>query len=338
MAGIEQLSRLPMVRLQLITPFLSGLGVKRDEVETIFDVHRLHPSMVDRPDVFVPAHVMYELVESLAAASGDPFAGVHVGARLDLSNWGPLSDALGAASTFGDFLLHFIIAVNVDATSVVYTLETRAARTTFTERRVAEFGIVPRHNDGFGIAYICKILRIVLGQDWLGSEVIVHVCDPSVVPPGYLDMRVASASTLGFSVSFPTAWMLRKLRLSADHFPISITRSGPPGTVKDVFEQALSPYIGDAELSAASAARLLGASERTLARRLAKEGTTIGREIARIRLQLACETLAQSREPIATVAEIVGYRDPAIFARAFKRWTGMSPSVFRHSHGGQQHV
>jgi AraC-like DNA-binding protein len=47
------------------------------------------------------------------------------------------------------------------------------------------------------------------------------------------------------------------------------------------------------------------------------------------RLQLAGERLRSSPEPLARVAESVGYESEAAFSRAFKREMGLSPGAWR---------
>jgi AraC-like DNA-binding protein len=47
------------------------------------------------------------------------------------------------------------------------------------------------------------------------------------------------------------------------------------------------------------------------------------------RIQLACERLKSGREPLARIAEAVGYESEAAFSRAFKREMGVSPGAWR---------
>ena len=47
------------------------------------------------------------------------------------------------------------------------------------------------------------------------------------------------------------------------------------------------------------------------------------------RIQLACERLKASRDPLARIGEAVGYESEAAFSRAFKREMGVSPGAWR---------
>jgi AraC-like DNA-binding protein len=51
------------------------------------------------------------------------------------------------------------------------------------------------------------------------------------------------------------------------------------------------------------------------------------------RIQLAAERLRSSRDPLARIAEAVGYESEAAFSRAFKREIGVSPGAWRTGQG-----
>jgi transcriptional regulator GlxA family with amidase domain len=60
-------------------------------------------------------------------------------------------------------------------------------------------------------------------------------------------------------------------------------------------------------------------------------GTSAGCFLRRLRMERAVDLLKFSREPIAVVGKMVGYPEPTGFGRAFRRHTGLSPSLYRAS-------
>jgi AraC-like DNA-binding protein len=70
-------------------------------------------------------------------------------------------------------------------------------------------------------------------------------------------------------------------------------------------------------------------STRTLHRQLSKEGASLRELKRKARLERAKQALARSSQPIKRVAFAVGFRNEKAFARAFRQWTGESPSLFR---------
>ena len=88
----------------------------------------------------------------------------------------------------------------------------------------------------------------------------------------------------------------------------------------------LQPIESTTEAKVASSLFL---SRRTLARRLAAEGTGYRQIRDRFLQELASRYLLESNQTVDTVAASLGYHDAAAFRKAFRRWTGMTPREFR---------
>jgi len=95
----------------------------------------------------------------------------------------------------------------------------------------------------------------------------------------------------------------------------------------------LQRSLGGGDYSFAAVARALHMPARTLQRHLAEEGRSYASLLEELRRERAAEFL-QRRVSIAEVSFLLGYSDPSVFHRAFKRWWGMSPESFRQRHTG----
>ena len=84
------------------------------------------------------------------------------------------------------------------------------------------------------------------------------------------------------------------------------------------------------DLSLDDIARRVASSRRQLQRAYAEIGETTFRDhLTRVRMQKAAEMLATRALTVREVAHRVGYRQPAQFAKAFRRYQGVAPSDFR---------
>ena len=90
-------------------------------------------------------------------------------------------------------------------------------------------------------------------------------------------------------------------------------------------------------VSLKAAATLLHMTPRTLHRRLLAEGVTFQQILDDVRQHLAEECLRNSTVAIETLAYALGYSDASNFRRAFRRWTGWSPSVYRQRQTKSSH-
>jgi AraC-like DNA-binding protein len=88
----------------------------------------------------------------------------------------------------------------------------------------------------------------------------------------------------------------------------------------------------DADWSLEALAETAGLSRAAFAQRFKRlAGDTPAHYLARIRVQRAMDMLRSTEENLESIAERVGYRDPFVFSKAFKRLQGTSPGNFRKS-------
>jgi AraC family transcriptional regulator, regulatory protein of adaptative response / methylphosphotriester-DNA alkyltransferase methyltransferase len=77
-------------------------------------------------------------------------------------------------------------------------------------------------------------------------------------------------------------------------------------------------------------ARRVASSRRQLQRAYAEVGqTTFRAHLTRVRMDRAAELLSTRMFTVREVAHRVGYRQPAQFAKAFRRYRGIAPSDYR---------
>ena len=111
-----------------------------------------------------------------------------------------------------------------------------------------------------------------------------------------------------------------------------IVPSFVPPSLRERLRGLLGQSPGEAPPTAQAAAERLGMSVSTLRRRLAEEGTgwqalkDDGRRAAALRY------LADTDLAVGEIAALLGFDEPSTFFRAFRRWTGTTPSRYRAAH------
>lgn len=83
------------------------------------------------------------------------------------------------------------------------------------------------------------------------------------------------------------------------------------------------------------AAQALAMGERTLARRMqdAGPGLSFSALLDDVRRELALAAMADASRGLAEIGQSLGYAEPAVFWRAFRRWTGCTPGQWRERQG-----
>lgn len=94
----------------------------------------------------------------------------------------------------------------------------------------------------------------------------------------------------------------------------------------DTVRQRIAAALPDGDPSAEGVAQALGMSARTLRRRLRDCETHHQRLMDEVRHDIARTALAEPGISVNEVAYLLGFSDASAFTKAFKRWTGKSPS------------
>jgi AraC family transcriptional regulator, transcriptional activator of pobA len=131
---------------------------------------------------------------------------------------------------------------------------------------------------------------------------------------------------------------LRRLRLRAGALALCaalaegapVAAAPPGGDARIVAFEGLVRAHLDRRWRLEDYARALAVSDRHL-RRLCREATGLSAQafVEAIRLREACRLLAYTRMQVQEVGFSLGFDDPAYFARAFRRVTGLSPGDYR---------
>ena len=99
----------------------------------------------------------------------------------------------------------------------------------------------------------------------------------------------------------------------------------PPGAMRE----SGAARLAEGDPSAVNIALRLGMSERTLARRLEREGVTFKTLLDDSRRNLAISMVVDIAVHLEEIARRLGFSQTAAFHRAFRRWTGHAPLQHR---------
>jgi AraC-like DNA-binding protein len=97
----------------------------------------------------------------------------------------------------------------------------------------------------------------------------------------------------------------------------------------DAIRQIINTYSLTKNISIEDISRATDISVRSLQRRLKDEGLKFNDLLNQAKFFHAKNELRDPQMTIKEISESLGYTDPANFTRAFRRWSGLSPSGFR---------
>jgi AraC-like DNA-binding protein len=116
-------------------------------------------------------------------------------------------------------------------------------------------------------------------------------------------------------------------RVLAQHADAQLVALAQQRSCRGRLEVELRAVLHTGDVSVTQIARRMAMSRQTLYRRLKAEGVTYEQVLEALRCEVATEALRDGAASVREAALRVGFKDPAAFSRAFKRWTGRNPSA-----------
>ena len=209
-------------------------------------------------------------------------------------------------------------------------------------RFVSERNRDPNANDFFAdvffIAENITLARIATGQPSLAARE-VRLAHPAP----------ADATMLRVLLRAPVIWDAERTEIVFDRPTLDLPLVHADPSVAAFFEayaakllqgRTSAPTVTDEVLrcvvtllrgrtpSLDEVAEQLGASPRTLRRRLEAEGTSFQQVLDSHRRELSARLLLEASSSLAEIAFVLGFADPTSFQRAFRRWYGTLPAQF----------
>ncbi len=338
----EALTRpaIPVAYGHLILAVAEGLGVSR---AAMLDGQQIPEGLLDRADGRLSMLQANTLLHRGLKLSGTPAFGYEIGLHSSLTShgfvgYGLLSYAtLRSAVAFGSRFLalrlpNLTITVSEEGPQgVIEVTETLA----LGSMRQCMF-------DLFLVGLWRMVPMLGLRQDGADRTPIelCFDCPEPAYARAYRDRLPALRFSAGINaLRFPVEFLDQPLnsadpvtaRLVTQQCEQELTQLGYTGDLLAQVRALLSSERdGYPDLEAVAAALRL--SSRTLKRRLQERGFGYQQLLDEARRRDALRLLDDASLSIEQIALRVGYSDPANFTRAFRKWTGRAPSVYRE-HG-----
>ena len=113
------------------------------------------------------------------------------------------------------------------------------------------------------------------------------------------------------------------------HARTRLAALSPQAELAQVLRAWMASQLQGQAPTRAQAARALGLTERTLARRMQAQGLSFSGLLDDVRRAAALQALAHTQRPLAEIGQTLGYAEPSVFNRAVRRWTGSAPGAWR---------
>ena len=296
------------------------------------------------PGIRLEVPTQIKLLELAAEELQDEFLGFHLARSFDLRNIGLVYYVMASSEQLADALRNaerYSQTMN-EGVRLRFSLQDRAV--TIALDYVSVDRHAERHQIEFWLVTLVRICRQVTDTRLAPSRLkMKHFRNGTPAEFSAFFGSNVEFGADGDAISFPAPlatlpvvgrdeYLNELLRRYAEEALEQRPRARP--TVRSRVEEILPKLLPHGRAVASEVARRLGLSSRTLSRKLGEEGASFAEILDQLRAALAKRYLDDETLPVSEIAWLLGYREVSSLTHAFKRWTGMTPRVFRSSRAG----
>lgn len=329
------------IRLSVLTVVPAVLREYGHDPHTVLAAFDLSPEAIAEPDTIVPFKNADELLRHCRNITGCEHFGLLVGQRVGLSYLGVLGFAMKSAKNVASALDDLCRYLALHDQSALISLTRKSDLVSLQYLVTQPVVTAPDEVYDCAVATGCSLLRNLCGPDWKPSRVMLNRKKPANPAPyeKFYHCPILFSNPCS-GLEFHSRW-LSFTPVGADpllyrHMKREIREmsDAAQGVAADLLS-SLRLLLYSRHCNQGEAAALLGVNTRTLRRQLMSAGTTFRAELETSKFARARSLLHESELSSLEIADTLGYADLSTFSHAFKRWSGMSPAIWRRSTRGR---
>jgi AraC-like DNA-binding protein len=292
------------------------------------------PKSLDGPTARCPVTYTLQLWKVALQATGDPAFGLKVASHIKPTSFHAMSYGMSASSTLKEAFQRAQRYCHVASDAVDYEFYLRGAEYHFIIAPTTDLGDAPI--DAIVGLYV-RMCRSLLGREYSPLRIEFRRSQPARIDDFVSLLRTpllfdAPQTRLVFdreSIERPLDGGNPELARHNDAIALEYLSQLERDNIEVRVREVLTQRLSRGEPSQEDIAEILNMSARTLQRKLGDRGTTYKEILDDTRRALALAYLSAPRHSVSDVTFLLGFSAGSCFTRAFRRWTGQSPSDWR---------
>jgi AraC-like DNA-binding protein len=326
-----------------IGPILSLPALLRErgvEPKEIFAQAQVNPRLFTDAENVMAYRDLGRLLAISASTIRCPYLGLLIGERCSTAELGPVGLLAAQAPDVDAALRDFVRYMSLFDRAAVVSLAVDGDAATFSYTIVEPDIPAAEHIREGSLAIMVRILRDLCGASWAPDIVMFpHKARGTLLPYlKYFQAPVHFGREMT-AIVFPARWLSRRVcsadqtSRSALQAQITNENAETAGSFSDRVRHKIQASVPQGQAGEAAIARSFGMDPSSLRRRLAREGTSFRTIVQDIRYEAAKLLIRESDLTLAEIAIALGYAEISVFTRAFRRWSGVTPSEWRGRNG-----
>ncbi|MBB3018746.1 AraC-like DNA-binding protein [Microvirga lupini] len=316
-----------------IAPTLRDFGIAPDP---LIREAGLDPKLFNDGTSVVALITLARLYALCVARTHCSHFGLLVGQRATILSMDLIGRLMQHSTTIGEALEGLVSNLSVQDRAVVVSLTVNDGMVLLTHAVYRSQMESAEQITDASLAIAVNVLRTLCGGDWRPTEVLVPRMAPAETEPYRRHFRAPVRFNQEVAtLVFPAEDLKRKVA-GADPLLHAMLeerlrqmRANAGSEFSDDIRRLLRTRLTSTRCSAEDIADLLAMHRRTLSRRLKDGGSGYRTIINEIRFEIARQLLHETDVSLAQIAAALGYSEASAFTRAFRRWSGQTPTAWR---------
>jgi AraC-like DNA-binding protein len=325
--------------MMVLFPLAKAFTLRGGDIEAVLARNRIPLGALTDPAMLVEASTCYSAMEDMAETLGDPYFGASVAIETAMKGTPGLREAASDAVNLGDFLSRLVVEISKQVDNVRYSVSISPDVASLELQRTISMSNRSTQLDAVGVAFYVTVIKQGIGGIFEPNDILVTVPTIAGLPPKFLPKRTLITSKInGLRISFPPQWLWAPFSLDWDLAQLSRGEFASDNAGEATLSYLRRLLVENTTHDYPSLHRfadICGLHPRRLQRILRAQGTSYSQMTEEVRRMITEDLLTNTTLPIAQIAFQTGFSGPAALDRAFRRWTGKTPTRFRAetSHG-----
>lgn len=318
---------------------LHVLRQQGQDVEAICRQAGLDQRLVQDVNARIPVKTVQDLWNAAIAATQDPDLALHVAESINPTSMGTIAYVMMNAATLHESLLKLCKYQDIICGAIRSSLEVQGRQALVKLQADSPALQNPRNALDSELVIYKNAFSALVGQELTYKQVLFVYPRPESIQE---HERIFAGGELVFSAKYSG------LVFEAEYLQLPVVTANPelnqffekyaeeylqrlhePKTVRERVQREIARLLKGEEPAVNTVARSLAMSVRSLQGKLREEGTTYQALLDEVRKQIAVKHLQDNHSTITDIAYLLGYSEPSVFSRSFKKWTGLPPATYR---------
>jgi len=304
--------------------------------ESLFRKYGLNIDAIHDPEGRIPADSVDKILSDVVSQTNDPFLGLREAQYFLPAHLGPLGFAWLASASLHDALKRLQRYSRIIKDKLI--IEVNEEQEILNVDISYAPPVMPAyHRDIADLSVVVKMCRFICGEEWNPVQVHISYPEPADISYYFSYFRcpvVFNMASNGLQVDKTMA----KKRVTGGNESLAtlndhmVTRYLAHQSREDIISRTrvtILDLLSEGRASEDSVAERLHLSHRQLNRKLKAEGASFRGLLRECRRELAEQYINDSTRSLTEISYLLGFSEPSSFSRAYRRWTGLSPSEAR---------